>query len=248
MNPAWRTLLFRRRRDSQSHMKFLACCFGCFAATLAGAAADLTIMQKVEGGGPVGEVKLEIKGTKARIEGAGTVTIVDSQSGETVTILEAQKKIVRMSADKAKAAGDMVAKFAGTKAAPEKPKLIATGRKEVVNGMQTEVFTADTQFGEATYYVAADYPDGEAILQQLQQMQPLAFAGVSNFMPDYRDFHGIPVRTEIDIMGQHLITTVTSIKRDPIPETDFVVPRGYAEVQMPNILGGKSGAAAPRKP
>ena len=215
------------------------------------ARADLTIVQKVEGGGPVSDVTVEIKGTKSRIQAGGTATIVDAQSGEAVTILTAERKIVRLSADKAKAAADMIAKFSGTKAAPEKPKLVATGRKENVNGMATEVFTANTQLGMATYYVAANYPDGAAILEQMQQMQPGAFASAANFMPDYREFHGIPVRTEIDIMGQHIVTNLTAIKRDPIAESEFAVPQGYEEVKIPNLLSGKmsnvpSPGSAPR--
>lgn len=213
------------------------------AATLVAALhiarADLTLTQKVEGGGPVGDVVMSMKGTKTRIDAAGTSTIIDSQTGESMTLLHSEKRIVKMSANTAKAAADMVSKFAGVKQAPEKPKLVATGRHETINGIPTDVYTADTQFGNATYYVAPNYPDGAAILEQLRQITPAAFAGVNNFAPDYRDFPGIPVRTEMEIMGKHVVTTVASIKRDPIPDAMFAVPAGYEEIKMPNILGGK---------
>src|SRR5438477_8187468 len=90
------------------------------------ARADFTVVQKVEGKGQAHQITLKIKGDKIRMEATPQMTmIVDGKTGDTITLMNAQKKIVRISGDKAKAIAEMAAKYAGTNTA--KPKLVATG-------------------------------------------------------------------------------------------------------------------------
>ena len=69
------------------------------------ARADFTIVQKVEGGKAGGnEIIMKLKGDKVRVEATPQMTmIVDGKTGETVTLMNAQKKFLRISGDKAKA-------------------------------------------------------------------------------------------------------------------------------------------------
>src|SRR5207248_1502851 len=107
--------------------------------------ADLTLIQKVDAAGTTSEMTIKFKGDKVRIDPAPELSMItDSKTGDTVTLMHGEKKAMRMSGDKMKAAAEMVKKLNPANVAGQKTKLTPLGRKETVNGMPTEVFTADT--------------------------------------------------------------------------------------------------------
>ena len=219
--------------------------FFLFAA-IASLRADLTLVQKVDMAGTPGEMTIKFKGDKVRIDPAPQMSMItDAKTGDTVTLIHAEKKAMRISGEKMKAAGEMVKKFAGSTPAEQKSKLTPLGRKETVNGMPTDVFTTDTAVGKATYYIATDYPDGAAIMKEMKTAQPSALANSGTNVPDFRDLPGVPVKIEMDTVRGHVVMTLVSIKRDPIPNSEFSIPAHYTEIKMPDIFGGKS---APDKP
>src|SRR4030095_1508282 len=115
---------------------------------------------------------IKIKSERARIDASPQLTtIFDGKTGEVINLLNDEKTVVRISPDKLKAVTDMLDKFSDKKAASEKPKLTATGRKETVNGYATEQYTYDGPGFKAIYWIAPDYPDGAAILAQLQSIK-----------------------------------------------------------------------------
>ena len=123
-------------------MKAFVCSLALLAGFAISARADFTIVQKIEGKGQAHEMTLKIKGDKIRLEATPQITmIVDGRTGDTITLMNAQKKIVRISGDRAKAIGEMAAKYGGMTA--EKPKLVATGKKMTVNGYEAEEYVAD---------------------------------------------------------------------------------------------------------
>src|ERR1700730_14257984 len=143
-----------------------------FSAALISVRADLTILQKVEATGINSEMTLKLKGDKMRVESMvpRVNTIVDAKTGEMITLIPDQKTVVRMSGEKMKAAMEMARQFSdkeGKKETSEKPKLVATGKKEVFNGYETEQYTYETPNFKATYCIAPKYPEGAAILKQL---------------------------------------------------------------------------------
>jgi hypothetical protein len=216
------------------------------------ARADLTMVQSIDGAGPVTSMTIKMKGDKARIDASQQVsTIVDSKSGEIVNILHEQKQVMRMSAAQAKAAAAMALSSAGGQnATAQKPQLKATGKKETINGHETEEYTCETPMFTASYAIARTYPNADAIMKQLQAMTPDAWGAATQGMPDYRDFPGLPIRSRISMGGQQITSTLTSVKMDPLPESDFAVPQGFSELKMPDmnaLLGGKDAApkAAP---
>jgi hypothetical protein len=206
------------------------------------ARADLTIVQKVEMGSTAGEMTIRIKGDKVRVDPAPQVSMItDSKTGDTITLMHDQKKALRMSGDKMKAAAEMVNKFTGgSSPAASQRKLTPLGRKEQVNGMSTELYSIDTPVGKATYYIASNYPDASAILEEMQATQPAALASTATNMPDFRDLPGVPVKIEMDAHNRHIVMTLVSINRDPIPASEFIVPPGYSDMKMPEIFGGKN--------
>src|SRR4051794_22261698 len=79
------------------------------------ARADYTIVQKIEGKGETKEIVLKIKGDKIRMEASPQVTmIVEGRTGDIITLMNAQKKIMRISGEKTKAIAEMAAKYKGT--------------------------------------------------------------------------------------------------------------------------------------
>jgi hypothetical protein len=220
-----------------------------FVTAAVAARADLTIVQNVEMGGTPGEMAIRIKGDKVRVDPAPQVSMItNNKTGDTVTLMHDEKKALRMSGDKMKAAAEMVSKFAGGPSPTAPRKLIALGRKEEVNGMSTDLYSVETAVGKAIYYIATNYPDGAAILQEMQATQPAAFANSTTHMPDFRDLPGVPIKIEIDSQKRHIVTTLVSIKRDPIPDSEFIVPAGYSDVKMPEIFGGKNVPETSRAP
>src|SRR5437667_7711179 len=144
-------------------------------AAIASLRADLTLVQKVDMAGTPGEMTIKFKGDKVRIDPAPQMSMItDAKTGDTVTLIHAERKVVRISGDKMKAAAEMVKKFAGATPAEQKSRLTSLGRKETVNGMPTDVFSTDTAVGKATSYITSNYPTGAAIRQAMKTAQPSA--------------------------------------------------------------------------
>src|SRR5438270_10994790 len=172
--------------------------FFLLAAT-ASRRADLTLVQKVDMAGTPGEMTIKFKGDKVRVDPAPQVSMItDAKTGDTVTLIHAEKKAMRISGEKMKAAGEMVKKFAGSTPAEQKSKLTPLGRKETVNGMPTDVFTTDTAVGKATYYIATHYPDAAASMNEMKPAQPTALASSGTSVPDISNPPGVAVKIEMD--------------------------------------------------
>src|SRR6266513_6070964 len=138
---------------------------------LLSARADLTIVQKLERAGSAANMTLKLKGDKVRVEASPQVTtILDGKTGEVTNLMNDQKTVVRISAEKAKAVTNMINKFDAKKEGVGKVKLTPTGQKETVDGYETEQYTYDGPDFKATYWIASNYPDGAAILAQLQSI------------------------------------------------------------------------------
>jgi hypothetical protein len=200
------------------------------------ARADLTIVQKVEGAGPVADMTIKIKGDKARIDATPQIsTIIDGKTGEMINLMNDQKTAVHVSAEKMKAAAAMVSKFDDENKTAEKPKLTSTGKKETVNGYEAEEYVYETPDLKATYWIASKYPDGAAILKEMQSLKSEAWSASNAKMPDYHDFPGVPIKTVISMGGNQMTSTITSIKKDPLNDADFSVPKDFQEIKTPEI-------------
>src|SRR5260370_25889544 len=124
-------------------MKRLALFF--LRAVTASLRGDLALVQKVDMAGTPGEMTIKFKGDKVRVDPAPQVSMIsDAKTGDTVSLIHGEKKAMRISGDKMKAAAEMVKKFAGPTPAEQKCRLTPLGRKETVNGMPTDAFTVDT--------------------------------------------------------------------------------------------------------
>jgi hypothetical protein len=208
--------------------------------------------------GAVTSMTIKVKGDRARIDASPQVaTIFDGRTGELINLLNDQKTIVRISPDKMKAVADMLNKFSSKKAGSEKPRLTPTGQKEMVNGYDTEQYTYDGPDFKATYWIAPNYPNGAAILEQLQSIKSEFWDAANTKMPDFRDFPGLPIRLRMiigkeDQASEHgastsgdateITSTVTGVSQDPIADSQFTVPADFKETKLPDIFNKKNVA------
>ena len=208
---------------------FLAITFGL----LVSARGDLTIVQRVEGAGQNGDVTVKIKADKERIDAPSQPTrIIDGKTGEMTDLLNDKKSFVRISAEQIKAAAETINKFdSGEK--PAAPKLTPTGKKETINGYETEEFVYETPRFKASFWVATKYPDAAGILKQMQVPISGAWKPSNMGMPDYTDFAGLPLKTVISIGDNKVVTTIVSIKKDSVSAADFDIPKDFQELKKP---------------
>jgi uncharacterized protein DUF4412 len=200
---------------------------------LVSARADLTIVQRVEGVGPNGEITVKIKGDKERIDAPSQPTqIIDGKTGEMTELMTDNKRFIRISAEQVKAAAETINKFEEGKQ-PSTPKLASTGKKETINGYETEEFVYETPKFKASFWVAAKYPDAAGILKQMQAPVSGAWKPSNMGMPDYTDFAGLPLKTVISVGDKQISTTIMSIKKDSVNATDFDIPKDFQELKTP---------------
>ena len=213
------------------------------------ARADFTILQKVEQKGSSTEIVLKLKGDKIRMEATADVTmIVDGKTGDTITLMNKQKKFLRISGEKARVIAELATKYGGP--TTENPKLVATGRKMTLNGYQAEEYVGETKLFKAKYWIAPDFPDSAAIMKQLQGVIPSAWNDLAKGLMDYRDLPGFPLRTEVKMDEEEITSTVTAVKRENLSEAEFVPPKDFQEMKVPNmdISSEKSEPAPSARP
>src|SRR5438067_5722986 len=215
-------------------MRNLAALYSIVAIDLVvSAQADLTIVQRVEGVGQDGEVTVKIKRDKERIDAPSQPTrIIDGKTGEMTDVLNEKKSFVRISAEQMRAAAETINKFDESKQSSAS-KLTSTGKKETVNGYETEEFVFETPKFKASFWVATKYPDAAGILKQMQVPVSGAWKPSNMGMPDYTDFAGLPLKTVISIGTNQVVTSIVSIKKDPISAAEFDIPKDFQELKKP---------------
>ena len=63
--------------------------------------------------------------------------------------------------------------------------------------------------------------------------------------PDFRDFPGLPIRTNMTIGDMKVVSTLKAVKTDPLPDSEFTVPPDFKEMKMPNLGRLPGGGKAP---
>jgi hypothetical protein len=194
---------------------------------------------------------IKVKGDKARIDVSPQLTtLLDGGTGQLLNVLNDQKTIVRIPSDKMKAIANMLNTAGGDKAGAAKPRLTSTGAREMINGYDTEQYTYDGPDFKATYWIAPSYPNGAAVLAQLQSIKSEFWDAANTKMPDFRDFPGLPLRMRMlvsNLPTEHndgggtghpteITTVVSDLSLNSIPDNQFTVPVDFKEVAVPDVL------------
>lgn len=207
------------------------------AALLAATAflhADLVIVQKVEGGGQNGEQTIKIKGDKARTDLSPAVSMItNGATGEMITLMHSGRTYLKVTPEQMKAMMDQLQKF---RTGNEPAKLVDTGKKEKIGTYDCEIFTAGAGSLTATYWIAKDYPNYQSVLAQLDKFQSTTISAMGKgLMPEIKDMPGMPMKTEIELNGKKVTTTILSTKEDNVDPKSFDIPAGYKEISSPEL-------------
>src|SRR6266513_1482026 len=192
---------------------------------------------------------IKVKGDKARIDASPQITaIFDGRTGELINLLNDQKTIVRISPDKMRAIADMLNQFSSNKANSDKPRLKPTGQRETINGYDTEQYSYEGPDFKATYWIAPNYPNGAAVLAQLQSIKSEFWDAANTKMPDFRDFPGLQIRMRMIVSKVNpaggsapdhpteITSTITGVSLDSIADSVFTVPANFKETKLPDIF------------
>jgi hypothetical protein len=211
-------------------MKHITHIFFTLFALNASAFADYTIQETMEhNDAPAQEITIKMKDGRARCD-IGAVMSTLSLNGKIQTLMHAQKAVVNL---------PLGALDAKSKPAQNSARITleATGRRETINGFDTEEYMHDnpTLKAKSRYWIAKGYPDSVEILRLLDALQSPAakqfMQAVGAVLPE--DFPGLPIRTESEsnLMGKSskVIVTIVSIKKEPIDDSVFVVPSDYRQ-------------------
>src|SRR5205814_4179869 len=207
---------------------------------------------------------IKVKGDKARIDASPQITaIFDGRTGELINLLNDQKTIVRISPDKMRAIADMLNQFSSNKANSDKPRLKPTGQRETINGYDTEQYSYEGPDFKATYWIAPNYPNGAAVLAQLQSIKSEFWDAANTKMPDFRDFPGLPIRMRM-IVGKvnsadgrggsapdyhtEITSTITGVSLDSIGDGQFIVPADFKETKLPDIFNKNAAPSVSPNP
>ena len=202
--------------------------------SLAVARADFVIVQNVDGlGQQAGSITVKIKDMKTRAELSPQISyIIDGGTGESITLMHAQKGFMKVSAEQGKALMEQVKKNSGTGGAPAKP--VATGKKETVGQWPAEIFTWSGGSLSVTYWVAKDFPNASAIQAAMDKAQAASVGALGKgVLPANSAFPGMVVKTEMKMKQKTITSTIVSVKEENVDAKEFEIPADYKELPTP---------------
>jgi hypothetical protein len=197
------------------------------------ARADYLIKERFENSGAVQQITLKIKEPKVRLDtGEETSAIIDSATGTTTLLIHPNKVYLKISPEQIKQQSKVLKEMLGQKVEnPADVQLKPTGKKEKINGFDTEEYSTEFNGIQMSISIAKDYPNYQKIVQALYQIQngPAMDAFRSMSIPPDK-YPGLPVRTTQTIMGQKIVMTLDSAQETDVPEAEFSIPADYKEL------------------
>ena len=212
----------------------------CLALTARG---GFLIKERFEQSDQVEEITLKIKETKVRLDtGDETSALIDSETGVTILLIHPNKSFLKISPDEIKQQTKALKQMLGQKLEnPADVQLKPTGKKEKINGFDTEEYTTNFNGVEMSLFIANQYPNYQKIVGALYQVQngPAmeAFRSIS-IPPD--KYPGLPIRTTQTIIGQKIVMTLVSAQEMDLPDGDFAIPADYKELNPPAVEKGEA--------
>src|ERR1700733_12246467 len=194
------------------------------------------IKERLEQSDQVEEITLKISETKVRLDtGDETSALIDSETGVTTLLIHPNKSFLKIGPEEVKQQTKALKEMLGQKLEnPTEVQLKPTGKKEKINGFDTEEYTTNFNGVEMSLFIAKQYPNYQKIVGALYQVQngPAmeAFRSIS-IPPD--KYPGLPIRTTQTIMGQKSVMTLDSAQELELAASEFAVPADYKELNPP---------------
>lgn len=197
------------------------------------AKGDYIIKQQVETMGRVQQVVLRIKDVKARLDTEQTSTIIDSSTGETTMLIHAQKAFLKIGTEQLKAQSEAVKSLMGNKGNENtgEIELKPTGRKETINGYETEEYVTNLNGTDMSLFISKAFPDYRKIIDAVEVVQKGPGMDIFRSMAvPASKYPGMPIRTEAKFLGQRVVVTLESVQQTDVTDADFSVPADYKEL------------------
>jgi hypothetical protein len=197
------------------------------------ACADLIIVQEVDSE-VMGLQTLthSFKNGKVRLDSEATSVICDFAKQESISILKAQKLVMRSRLPAAPAAiGAAVQAAVNGVGDSNRPR--KTGQTAMIDGRFCEAWDWKNQFTEVTCWVAQDYPGFAKFQEEIKKLGKAEGAMIA-FAAGGEEMNGMVIRIEALTIAtkQRTIMTLKSLKFDPIDDSVFAVPEGYKEMKL----------------
>ena len=204
--------------------------------------AGYIVKQTLETDGQSQEVTIKIKEPKCRVDtGEQLSAIIDSTTGETTMLIHPDKVYMKVSPEQIKAQAEAMKNLLGGQTKDNgKLELRPTGKKETLNGYETEEYKTTLNNIEIRFMIAKAFPNYQKLVTTLYNVQssPAMMAFRSLSIPPEK-YPGMPIRSEVEVAGKKIVTTLDSAVETTLPDSDFTVPTDYKE------MGSAAPAAVP---
>jgi hypothetical protein len=225
-------------------MKKAILAFATIVCLVLTAKADYIIKEEIEHSGKVQPISIKIKGTKTRIDVAGTNSVItDTATGDMTVLMHGQKTLMKVNAEMVKAQMKALKELSGQKSdVSAEVDLKPTGNHEQIDGYDTEEYTTDVNGVPTSLFIAKSYPDYQQIVAAIYQIQnsPVVAEAHGLVIPPEK-LPGLPLRTVHTINGQKLVVNITSTQKTDLPDADFSVPADYKELSLPGASNKDAG-------
>ena len=109
----------------------------------------------------------------------------------------------------------------------------------------------------------SNYPNGAAVLAQLQSIKSEFWDAANTKMPDFRDFPGLPIQMRIIVGKQNaagghdpsasghpteITSTITGVSLNSIADSEFTVPADFKETKLPDIFNKNAAPSVSPNP
>ena len=200
------------------------------------ARGDYVINEELDNSGQVRQVTLKIKEAKVRVDVSGqTTAIIDSNTGETTLLIHPQKVFLKISPEQLQQQAKALKEVLGNKAEnPGNIELKPTGKRETINGFDTEEYTTSLNGVQTSIFVAKQFPNYQKLVEALYQAQSgPALQPLRSMSIPPEKYPGLPIRTTESIMGQKIVATLVSAQETPLSDAEFTIPPDYKELNPP---------------
>lgn len=199
--------------------------------------ADWVIIQNSKALGQDSQMTIKVKGDHIRNQiGTKMTVLMDVAKGTSKMFMHDSKSVMVVNSGTMKAAAGLASQLlGGGDGASTKPK--ATGEKVKVGEWNAEVYTWQSKMGSGKFYVAKDFPKFEELNKAMDRIAKSMSNPMSAMLPNFADFPGMVVKTEMTVMGHLSTSELVSAKEEPVSDEDFKEPEGYKELKMPGLPG-----------
>jgi hypothetical protein len=198
--------------------------------------ADMTVVQKVVSGPIMGQPGKDMtltqyyKGPKSRIDISPTsYMIIDTAEGKMYTVDTTKKTVTVMSREMLAKTVEMGMSMMGG----SNFNVNKTGKTQTINGYKCEEYTVTSPNMNIDAWVTQDV--------DIKELEAFRGFGQDLIGKAMASLPGLSIKSEskINLMGQEITgnSEVTSVTKDPVPASMFVIPADYQvkEMAMPKI-------------